>query len=137
MKMLMDIDPVPMRGSMVMMMVTISPSRRDVSPVEQLRRSPRLVPPRFRLVAAEFRPRRWLFIIFSHRKTSYSRRWPPEGHQGAHEVGGRAQGGRARPHPRGQGVGPLWYFLRSVFFINSKNDFREVSGLLELCRIGP
>ena len=38
----MEIDPLLMRGSMVM----ISPSRRDVSPTEQLRRSPRLVPPR-------------------------------------------------------------------------------------------
>ena len=53
-KMLMEIDPLPMRGSLVMTMVMISPSRREVSPVEQLRRSPRLVPPRFRLVAAEF-----------------------------------------------------------------------------------
>ena len=35
-KMLMEIDPLPMIGLMVMMMVTISPSRRDVSPVEQL-----------------------------------------------------------------------------------------------------
>ena len=63
-KMLMEIDPVPMRGSMVMMMVMISPSRREVSLAEQLRRSPRLVPPRFRLVAAEFHPRRWLLIFF-------------------------------------------------------------------------
>ena len=54
MKMLMEIDPLPMRGSLVMTMVMISPSRREVSPAEQLRRSPRLVPPRFRLVAAEF-----------------------------------------------------------------------------------
>ena len=45
-KMLMEIDPLPMRGSMVKTMVMISPSRRDVSPAEQLRRSPRLVPPR-------------------------------------------------------------------------------------------
>ena len=51
-KMLMEIDPLPMRGSLVM----ISPSRRDVSPAERLRQSPRLIPPRFRLVAAEFRP---------------------------------------------------------------------------------
>ena len=50
-KMLMEIDPLPMRGSLVM----ISPSRREVSPAE-LRLSPRLIPPRFRLVAAEFRP---------------------------------------------------------------------------------
>ena len=51
--MLMDIDPLPMRGSMVMMMVMISPSRRDVSPAEQLHQNPRLVPPRFRLVVVE------------------------------------------------------------------------------------
>ena len=51
-KMLMEIDPLSMRGSLVM----ISPSRREVSPAEQLRQSPRLIPPRFRLVAAEFRP---------------------------------------------------------------------------------
>ena len=66
-KMLMEIHPLPIRGSMVMTMVTISPSRRDVSPAEQLRRSPRLVPPRFRLVAAEFRPAN-LLMIFSRVK---------------------------------------------------------------------
>ena len=55
-KMLMEIDPLPMRVLMVMMMVMISPSRREVSPAEQLCRSSRLVPPRFRLVAAEFHP---------------------------------------------------------------------------------
>ena len=54
-KMLMEIDPLPMRGSLVMTMAMISPSRREVSPAEQLRQSPRLVPPRFRLVVAEFR----------------------------------------------------------------------------------
>ena len=55
-KMLMEIDPLLMRGSLVMMLVMISPSRREVSPAEQLRQSPRFIPPRFRLVAAEFRP---------------------------------------------------------------------------------
>ena len=45
-KMLMEIDPLPMRGSLVMTMVMISPSRREVSSAEQLRLSPRLVPPR-------------------------------------------------------------------------------------------
>ena len=64
-KMLMEIDPLPMRGLMVTMMVMISPSRRDVSPAEQLRRSPRLVPLRFRLVAAESRPEKFLLIFFS------------------------------------------------------------------------
>ena len=62
-KMLMEIDPLPMRGSLVMTMVMISPSRREVSSAEQLRQSPRLVPPRFRLVAAEFCLRRWLMIF--------------------------------------------------------------------------
>ena len=55
-KMWMEINPLPMRGSLVMTMVIISPSRTEVSPVEQLRQSPRLVSPRFRLVAAEFHP---------------------------------------------------------------------------------
>ena len=39
-----------------------------------------------------------------------------EGHQGAHEVGGRAQGGRA-PHPRGQGVGPLVFIFGEDFLL--------------------
>jgi hypothetical protein len=33
-KMLMKIDPLSMRGSLVMMMASISPSRREVSPAE-------------------------------------------------------------------------------------------------------
>ena len=37
----------------------------EVSPAEQLRRSPRLVPPRFRLVAAESLPERFSLIFFS------------------------------------------------------------------------
>ena len=59
-KMLMEIDPLPLRGSMVM----ISPSQREVSSAEQLCRSSRLVPPRFRLVAAESRPESLLMIFF-------------------------------------------------------------------------
>ena len=69
MKMLMEIDPLPMRGALVMTMVMISPSRREVSPAEQLRQSPRLVPPRFRLVVAESRPKS-LLMIFSSTKDS-------------------------------------------------------------------
>ena len=62
-KMLMEIDPLPVRGSLVMTMAMISPSRREVSPGEQLCQSPRLVPPSFRLVAAVFRPARFLMIF--------------------------------------------------------------------------
>ena len=45
-KILMEIDPLPMRGSLVMTLVMISPSRREVSLAEQLRQSPRLITPR-------------------------------------------------------------------------------------------
>ena len=55
-KMLMEIDPLPMRGLLVMTMVMISPSRREVSLAEQLCRSSILVLPRFRLVAVYLRP---------------------------------------------------------------------------------
>ena len=55
-KMLMEIYPLPMRGSLVMTLVMISPSQREVSPTEKLRQSPKLVPPRLRLVAEKFRP---------------------------------------------------------------------------------
>ena len=52
-----------------MMMAMIFPSGREVSPIEQLRQSPRLVLPRFRLVAAESRPES-LLMIFSLMKDS-------------------------------------------------------------------
>ena len=66
-KMLMEIDPLPMRGSLVMTMVMISPSRREVSPVEQLHRSPRLVLPKFHLETVALHPKSFL-LIFSREK---------------------------------------------------------------------
>ena len=63
MKMLMEIEPLSMRGLMVMTMVMIFPSRRDVSPAEQLRRSPRLVLPKFRLETVALRPQSFLLIF--------------------------------------------------------------------------
>ena len=65
-KMLMEIA-LSMRGSMVMTMAMISPSRRDVSPAEQLCRSPRLVLPRFRLEMVALHPESFL-LIFSRVK---------------------------------------------------------------------
>ena len=38
-----------------------------------------------------------------------------EGHKGAHEVGGRALGGR--PHPREKGVGPLVFIFGEDFLL--------------------
>ena len=69
MKMLMEIDPLLMRGSMVMTMAVISPSRRDVSLAEQLCRSLRLVPPRFRLEMAALHPESFLTIFFRAKDT--------------------------------------------------------------------
>ena len=68
-KMLMEIDPLSMRGSLVMTMASISPSGREVSPVEQLRWSPRLVLPKFRLETVALRPESSL-MIFSMSKPS-------------------------------------------------------------------
>ena len=68
-KMLMEIDPLTMRGLMVMTMVMISASRRDVSPTERLRRSPRLVLPRFRLETAALHPESFLLIFFRAKDT--------------------------------------------------------------------
>ena len=88
-KMLMEIDPLPMRGSLVMTIMMISPSLREVSPAEQLRRSPRLVPPRFRLVAAEFRPVSLLLIFFQGKSLHKAE----DGHRRATR-GPRRQGAR-------------------------------------------
>ena len=62
--------------------------------------------------------------FFSHRKTSYRRRWTSESHQGAHEVGGAPRGG----HPREQGVGPLAFIFGddfSLFILIHSVEFQD------------
>ena len=122
-KMLMEIDPLPMRGSMVMTMPTISPSWRDVSPTEQLRRSPRLVPPRFRLETVVLRPESFL-MIFSRAKETIYQKMGIGGLPGGPRGRGRAQGGRARPPPSWTVGGPplvlsspniFWYIPKLTF----------------------
>ena len=44
--------------------------------------------------------------------------------------------GRGAPPPSWQGGGPPGLHLWQVFFLFSEKCLREVSGLLELCRIG-
>ena len=99
-KMLMEIDPLLMRGSLVMTLVMICPSRREVSLAEQLRQSPRLVPPRFRLMAAEFRPVSLLMIFFFQGKSLHI---AEDGHRRATR-GPRRQG--ERPTLSWPGSGP-------------------------------
>ena len=57
-KMLMEIDPILMWGSMVM----ISPSGREVPPAESLRRRAKVLLPKFRLETAALRPKSPLLI---------------------------------------------------------------------------
>ena len=127
--MLMEIDPLPMRGSMVMTMVTISPSRRDVSPAEQLRWIPRLVRQGSASRWRRFVPKASFLFFFSAKDTLYQK-------MGIRGLPGGPRGRGARPPPSWTVGGPLWCFLRPIFLIYSKTDFRRVSGLLELCRIG-
>ena len=79
-----------------MTMAMISPSRREVSPAEQLRRSPRLVPPRFRLVAAESRPESLLMIFLQTKDFIYQKMG----------IGEPTGGPRGRGAPRGVGRAP-------------------------------
>ena len=96
-----------------------------VSLAKQLCRSPRLVPPRFRLVAAESRPKSLLMIFFHDERLHIAE----DGHwrdtRGPTRQGRAPRGVGRAPHPHGQGVAPLVNFLRSVFFIYSGNSFHE------------
>ena len=95
-KMLMEIGPLPVRGALVMTMAMISPSRREVSPAEQLCQSPRLVPPRFRLVPAESRPES-LLMIFLRTKDFIYQKMGTGGPTGGPRGRGRAQGVERAP----------------------------------------
>ena len=113
-KMLKDIAPLPMRGLLVMMMVMISPSRREVSPAEQLRRSPRLVPPRFYLVAAEFHPVSFL-MIFSSMEDYIDPKMGTRGPLGGPRGRGRAQGVGRAPTLVDGGWAPSGTFFAQYF----------------------
>ena len=65
-------------------------------------------------------------IFFSPNVNIWSWSWGRWSIRGPTRQGARL-GGRARPHPRGQGVGPLTWILLPVFLIFSKNMFRGVS----------
>ena len=67
-------------------------------------------------------------LIFSPQTRIYRVGFEVGGAPGGPRGRGRAQGGRRASHPRGQGVGPLALILSPVFFINSKNILRGVSG---------
>ena len=66
--------------------------------------------------------------IFSPRTWIYRVGVKVGGAPGGPRGRGRALGGQARPHPRGQVVGSLALILSPIFLIFSKNKFRGVSG---------
>src|SRR3989337_4575545 len=100
-KMLMEIDPLPMRGSLVMTMVMISPSQRDVSLAEQLRQSPRLVPPRGGGVSS----RKLAYDFFSDERLHIAEDGHRRATRGPTRQGARP-GGEGAPPPSWPGGGP-------------------------------
>jgi hypothetical protein len=134
-KMLMKIGPPMMRGSLVMSMASISPSRRDVSSAESLRRRAKVLLPRFRLETATLHPETFLLIFFLGQNPSYRRRWALGACPRRHKLERRAVGGRARPQACRCLVGPLILFLSLIFFLYFKTILRKFSGHLELLRI--
>src|SRR3954463_10396552 len=54
-------------------------------------------------------------LFFSHRKTSYRRRWASESHQGAHEVGGAPRGRGAPPTLVSRVWAPWPSYLATIF----------------------
>ena len=79
-KMLMKISPPTMRGSQVVSMATISPSRREVSPAESLCRRAKVLLPKFRLETAAHHPESLLYIFSRSNALIYqkmgARGWP-------------------------------------------------------------
>ena len=62
-KMLMEIDPLLRRGSLVMRMVMVSPSGREVPSAESLYRREKVLLPKFRLETVALRPESPLLIL--------------------------------------------------------------------------
>ena len=90
-KMLMEIDPLPKMGELLVMMMTmISPFRREVPLAKSLRRRAKVLLPKFRLMAAALRVLPLFFLGQNH---LYTRRWAPDVGRGGHNPPGRARPG--------------------------------------------
>ena len=106
-----------MRGALVMTMVMISPSQREVSPAEQLCQTSRLVPPRFRLMAAESRPESLLMIFFLDERLHIAKDGHRRAARGPTRQGARS-GGRAHLPPSWMvGGPPLVLISPNIFYI--------------------
>ena len=137
--MLMKIGSTMMRGSLVMTMASITPSRREVSPAESLHRRAKVLLPKFRLETAALHPKSLLLIFSRENGLIYQKMgtggWPGVPQATRARLGAWGRGWRALV-PRGHLGGPLWYFFLPIIFIYSKINLREISAHLEMCRIG-
>src|SRR3989337_205069 len=103
-KMLMKIGPPMMRASLVMSMAMISPSRREVSLSESLRRRAKLLLPKFHLGMVAHHPESLLYKFFRSNALIYQKmgtRSGPGAPRGTRAClgggGGGARGPRGRP----------------------------------------
>ena len=87
--MLMDIALPKMGELLVMMMMMISPSGREVPPMESLRLKAKVLLPKFRLETVALRPESPL-LFFLGQNDLYTKRWAPEVGLGEHNPPGRA-----------------------------------------------
>ena len=88
-KMLMEISLPKMGELLVMIMMMISPSGREVPPAESLRRRAKVLLPKFRLETEVPRPESPP-LICSRSNDLYTRRWVPEVGLGEHNPPGHA-----------------------------------------------
>ena len=86
-KMLMEISLYKMGELLVMMMMMISPSGREVPPAESLRRRAKVLLPKFRLEAAALHLEIPL-LFFLGQNDLYTTRWAPEVGLGEHNPPG-------------------------------------------------
>ena len=133
--MLMKISPPTMRGSLVMSMATISPSRREVSPAESLRRRAKVLLPKFRLEMAAPHPESLLYI-FSRANGLIYQKMGARGWPGAPRATRARLGGGTPWCLMGTWVAPSGTSWLQYFFIYSKINLRKVSTHLEMCGIG-
>ena len=107
---------LPKMGELLvmMMMMMISPSGREVSPAESLRWRAKVLLPRFRLETAHFVPK-VLSLFFLGQNDLYTRRWAPEVGRGGQHPPGRAWASWRAQVGCAHLVAPLWYLFAPIF----------------------